>query len=68
VVINARCSSRIEADQRAIVIGGLPVHHDCANDAVAEVYAMVFLVEQGLRPQTDGLPDRGPEPTNSAIS
>jgi len=46
VVINARCSLRIEAisgDRR----GGLPVHHYRAEDAVAEAYAMVFLVESG---------------------
>ena len=45
VVINARCSLRIEAGQRVIVVGGLPVHHYRAEDAVAEAYAMVFLVE-----------------------
>jgi transposase len=53
VRINARCSLRIEADQRAIVVAGLPVHRYCADDAVAEVYAMVFLVEQGFAQQTD---------------
>ena len=53
VVINARCSVRIEADQRAIVVGGLPVHHYGADDAVAEAYAMVFLVEQGFAQQTE---------------
>src|SRR5215469_1823747 len=53
VIINARCRLRIEADQRAIIVGGLPVHHYCANDAVAEAYAMVFLVEQGFAQQTD---------------
>ena len=36
VVINARCSLRVEADQRVIVVGGLPVHHYRAEDAVAE--------------------------------
>jgi hypothetical protein len=45
VVVNARCSLRIEADQRAIIVAGLPVHRYCADDAVAEAYAMVFLVE-----------------------
>ena len=50
VVINARCSLRIAADQRVIVVAGLPVHHYRAEDAVAEAYAMVFLVEFGLRP------------------
>jgi transposase len=53
VVINARCSLRIEADQRVIVIAGLPVHHYCAEDAVAEAYAMVFLVQSGFAQQTE---------------
>jgi hypothetical protein len=53
VVINGRCSLRIEAAQRVIVVAGLPVHHYCADDAVAEAYAMVFLVEQGFAQQTD---------------
>ena len=48
VVINARCTVRIEADQRVIVVAGLPVHHYRAEDAVAEAYAMVFLVESGF--------------------
>jgi len=53
VMINARCSLRIEAAQRVIVVAGLPLLHYCANDAVAEAYAMVFLVEQGsLRKRT----------------
>jgi hypothetical protein len=53
VVINARCSLRIEADQRVIVVGGLPVHYYRAEDAVAEAYAMVFLVESGFAQQSD---------------
>src|SRR6201997_741753 len=53
VVINARCTVRIEADQRVIVVAGLPVHHYRAEDAVAEAYAMVFLVESGFAQQTD---------------
>ena len=52
-VINARCSLRIEAGQRVIVVAGLPVHHYRAEDAVAEAYAMVFLVESGFAQQTD---------------
>jgi hypothetical protein len=40
VVINARCSLRIEADQRVIVVAGLPVHHYRGEDAVAEACAM----------------------------
>jgi len=51
VVINARCSLRIEAGQRVIVVAGLPVHHYRAEDAVAEAYAMVFLVESGFAQQ-----------------
>src|SRR5205085_2357217 len=53
VVINARCSLRIEADQRVIVVAGLPVHHYRAQDAVAEAYAMVFLAEAGFAQQTE---------------
>ena len=53
VVINARCSLRIEADQRVVVVAGLPVHHYRGDDAVAEAYAMVFLVESGFAQQSD---------------
>jgi transposase len=53
VVINARCSLRIETGQRVIVVNGLPVHHYRAEDAVAEAYAMVFLVDSGFAQQTD---------------
>ena len=52
-MINGRCSLRIEAAQRVIVVAGLPVHHYCADDAVAEAYAMVFLVESGFAQQTE---------------
>src|SRR6202521_1547622 len=53
VVINARCSLRIEAGQRVIVVAGLPVHHYRAEDAVAEAYAMVLLIEAGFAQQTE---------------
>src|SRR5271165_1755698 len=53
VVINPRCSLRIEADQRVIVVAGLPMHHYRVEDAVAEAYAMVSLVESGFAQQTD---------------
>ena len=53
VVINARCSLRTEADQRVIVVAGLPVHHYRAGDEIAAAYAMVFLVESGFAQQTD---------------
>jgi len=51
--MNARCSLRIEADRRVIVVAGRPMHHYRAEDAVAEAYAMVFLVESGFAKQTD---------------
>ena len=53
VVINARCTMRREQDQRVILVAGLPVHHYCAEDAVAEAYAMVLLVEAGFAQQTE---------------
>ena len=53
VVINARCSLRIETDQRVIVVAGLPVHHYRQGDAVAEAYAMVFLVDSGFAQQLE---------------
>jgi hypothetical protein len=53
VIINARCSLRIEADLRVIVVAGLPVHHYRAEGAVAEAYTMVFLVESGFAQQTE---------------
>jgi len=53
VIINARCSLRVEEDHRVIVVAGLPVHHYRAEDAVAEAYAMVFLVESGFAQQTE---------------
>ena len=52
VVISARCTLRMQEDQRVIVVGGLPVHHYCRDDAVAEAYAMVLLVESGFAQQT----------------
>jgi len=53
VVINERCTLRVEEDQRVVLVAGLPVHHYCADDEVAEAYAMVFLVESGFAQQTD---------------
>ena len=53
VVINARCSLRIEAEQRVIVVAGMPVHHYRAEDTIAEAYTMVFLVQSGYAQQTD---------------
>ena len=53
VVINARCSLRVEEDQRVIVVAGLPVHHYRADDLAAEAYAMAFLVASGFAQQTE---------------
>jgi hypothetical protein len=53
VVINARCTLRVQEDQRVIVVAGLPVHHYRADDVVAEAYAMVLLVEAGFAQQTE---------------
>jgi transposase len=53
VVINVRCTLRVEEDQRVIVVAGLPVHHYRTDDAVAEAYAMVLLVESGFAQQTE---------------
>jgi hypothetical protein len=60
VVINARCSLQIEADRRVVVVAGLPVHHYRAEDAVAEAYAMVLLVEGGFARQTDAMAQTAP--------
>jgi len=38
VVINPRCSLRIEEDQRVIVVAGLPMHRYRVEDALAEAY------------------------------
>ena len=69
VVINPRCSLWMEADQRVIVVAGLPVHHYRTEDAAAglwlfganrtaqssalEAYTMVFLVDSGFAQQTE---------------
>jgi len=53
VVINPRCTLRTEGDQRVLVVAGLPVHHFSADDAVAEAYAMVLLVDSGFAQQSE---------------
>src|SRR5947208_1739176 len=56
VVINARCSLRIEAGQRVIVIAGLPVHHYRAEDAVAEAgFPTPVMAKAGPMPTHQGL-------------
>ena len=51
--INARCVVRAEAERRVVLVAGLPVQHYSANDAVAEAYAMVFLVDAGYATQKE---------------
>jgi transposase len=53
VVINARCMLRSDGERRVVVVAGLPVHPYSANDAVAEAYAMVFLVDGGFATQLE---------------
>ena len=52
-VINPRCSLRAHAEHRVVVVAGLPVHHYSADDAVAEAYAIVFLVDAGYATQRE---------------
>jgi len=51
--INARCALRAEGEHRVVVVAGLAVHHYSAQDAVAEAYAMVFLVDAGYAIQRE---------------
>jgi transposase len=51
--INARCALRTEGEHRVVIVAGLPVHHYSARDAVAEAYAMVFLVDAGYATQRE---------------
>lgn len=53
VVINGRATLRVEGEQRVVVVTGLPVHHYGVGDAVAEAYAMVFLVDSGFAQQRE---------------
>jgi len=53
LVINARCALRAEGEHRVVVVAGLPVHHYSVKDAVAEAYAMVFLVDAGYATQRE---------------
>jgi len=53
VVINGRCQLRREGEHCVVVVAGMPVHHYTAGDAMAEAYAMVFLVESGYAQQRE---------------
>lgn len=53
IVINSRCTLRIEDEQRVVLVAGLVVHSYDAEDPVAEAYAMVMLVEAGYAQQNE---------------
>jgi len=53
IIINARCCLRAEGEHRLVVVAGLPVHHYSVKDAMAEAYAMVFLVDAGYATQRE---------------
>jgi transposase len=53
IIINAQCTLRLEEEHRVVVVSGFPVHHYSAQDAVAEAYAMVFLVDSGFATQVE---------------
>ena len=53
VVVNARCTLRTEGTHRVVLVAGLPVHHYSAQDAVAEAYVMVMLVDGGYATQRE---------------
>jgi transposase len=44
---------RAEGEQRVVLVAGLPVHHYSVEDAVAEAYAMVLLVDTGYATQRE---------------
>ena len=53
IVINARCTVRTEDELRVVVVAGFRLHHYNINDAVAEAYAMVSLVDAGYATQEE---------------
>jgi len=53
ILINRRCSVHAEGEQRVVVVAGMPVHHYSVQDAVAETYAMVLLVDGGHATQVE---------------
>ena len=53
VHINGQCAIRSRGDQRVVVAQGVPVAVYAAVDRMAEAYAMVLLVGQGLARQVE---------------
>ena len=52
-IINDRCILRTQDDQRLVLCFGILMAHYRVGDRMAEAYAMVNLVEQGLADQND---------------
>jgi DNA-binding CsgD family transcriptional regulator len=53
IIINGRCTLRIEGEKRVVVVAGLVVHSYNVEDSIAEAYAMVLLVEAGYAQQNE---------------
>jgi len=53
VGINARCLLRTRDGRRVVLAAGVPIAHYAVGDAMAEAYAMVQLVTQGLADQRE---------------
>jgi transposase len=53
IIINGRCTLRIEGEQRIVLVAGLVVHSYSVEDPIAEAYAMVLLVEAGYAQQNE---------------
>ena len=53
VCINSRVQVRTEGDVRVVVAHGIPIHHYARQDLVAEAYAVVTLMEDGLATVTE---------------
>jgi transposase len=53
VVINDRCTLRVEQGRRVVVVAGIVVAHFADDDPVERAYAVVTLVERGWADQND---------------
>jgi transposase len=53
VVINDRCTLRVEEDRHVVVVAGVIVAHFADDDPVERAYTMVTLVERGWADQND---------------
>ncbi|MEI7903174.1 MAG: putative transposase, partial [bacterium] len=53
ILINGRCTLKIEGTVHVVYIAGLPMHHWTDGDRTTEAYAMVSLVRCGYADQND---------------